>query len=155
MHGGFFAIGSAAASLGLASDLARKVRMQVVTVDYRLAPEHPYPAAPHDARRRGLRPHGTVSPAWPQTGGQSRHAQGFGTAQGKIIQVLRSHPRSASRRASTSPIQASGSGWVMAPCRQATSCTVIRPEICGCHAAGCGEAAVRPSAARKNIASPR
>jgi len=48
-HGGFFAIGSAAASMGLASDLARKARMPVVSVDYRLAPEHPYPAAPHDA----------------------------------------------------------------------------------------------------------
>ena len=55
-HGGFFAIGSAAASVGLASDLARKARMRVVTVDYRLAPEHPYPAAPHDAMTayRGL-----------------------------------------------------------------------------------------------------
>jgi epsilon-lactone hydrolase len=48
-HGGFFAIGSAAASVGLASDLARQARMQVVTVDYRLAPEHPYPAALDDA----------------------------------------------------------------------------------------------------------
>lgn len=48
-HGGFFAIGSAAASVGLASDLARQAHMQVVTVDYRLAPEHPYPAAPYDA----------------------------------------------------------------------------------------------------------
>jgi acetyl esterase/lipase len=48
-HGGFFAIGSAAASVGLAADLARQARMQVVTVDYRLAPEHPYPAAPRDA----------------------------------------------------------------------------------------------------------
>jgi len=45
-HGGFFAIGSAAASVGLAADLARQARMPVVTVDYRLAPEHPYPAAP-------------------------------------------------------------------------------------------------------------
>ena len=55
-HGGFFAIGSAAASVGLASDLARQARMQVVTVDYRLAPEHPYPAAPDDAMTayRGL-----------------------------------------------------------------------------------------------------
>jgi len=49
LHDGFFAIGSAATSVGLASDLARKARMPVVTVDYRLAPEHPYPAAPHDA----------------------------------------------------------------------------------------------------------
>jgi epsilon-lactone hydrolase len=48
-HGGFFAIGSATASVGLVSDLARKARMRVVTVNYRLAPEHPYPAAPHDA----------------------------------------------------------------------------------------------------------
>ena len=55
-HGGFFAIGSAAASVGLASDLARQARMQVVTVDYRLAPEHPYPAATDDAMTayRGL-----------------------------------------------------------------------------------------------------
>ncbi len=48
-HGGFFAIGSATTSVGLASDLARQARMQLVTVDYRLAPEHPYPAAAHDA----------------------------------------------------------------------------------------------------------
>jgi acetyl esterase/lipase len=48
-HGGFFAIGSAATSVGLASDLARKARMEVVAVDYRLAPEHPYPAAADDA----------------------------------------------------------------------------------------------------------
>jgi epsilon-lactone hydrolase len=48
-HGGFFAIGSAAASVGLAADLARQARMRVVTVDYRLAPEHPYPAAIDDA----------------------------------------------------------------------------------------------------------
>jgi epsilon-lactone hydrolase len=48
-HGGFFAIGSAATSAGLAAVLARQARMPVVTVDYRLAPEHPYPAAPDDA----------------------------------------------------------------------------------------------------------
>jgi acetyl esterase/lipase len=48
-HGGFFAIGSAADSVGLASGLARAARMQVVAVDYRLAPEHPHPAALNDA----------------------------------------------------------------------------------------------------------
>jgi epsilon-lactone hydrolase len=48
-HGGFFSIGSAATSVGLAADLARQARRPVVTVDYRLAPEHPYPAAPEDA----------------------------------------------------------------------------------------------------------
>jgi epsilon-lactone hydrolase len=48
-HGGVFAMGSAQESLGLASDLARRANMRVVTVDYRLAPEDPYPAAADDA----------------------------------------------------------------------------------------------------------
>lgn len=48
-HGGVYAMGSAQASVGLASDLGRRAHMRVVTVDYRLAPEHPYPAAPEDA----------------------------------------------------------------------------------------------------------
>jgi epsilon-lactone hydrolase len=47
-HGGFFAIGSAADSVSLASGLARAARMQVVAIDYRLAPEDPYPAALQD-----------------------------------------------------------------------------------------------------------
>jgi acetyl esterase/lipase len=48
IHGGGFALGSAAGSAGLASDLARKTGMRAVAVDYRLAPEHPYPAALND-----------------------------------------------------------------------------------------------------------
>jgi acetyl esterase/lipase len=48
IHGGGFALGSATSSVGFASDLARKACMGAITVDYRLAPEHPYPAAPHD-----------------------------------------------------------------------------------------------------------
>ena len=48
IHGGGFALGSAESSVGLASSLARKTDMRAVSVDYRLAPEHPYPAALHD-----------------------------------------------------------------------------------------------------------
>lgn len=49
LHGGAYAIGTAASSVGLASELARRARARVVTIDYRLAPEHPYPAALDDA----------------------------------------------------------------------------------------------------------
>jgi acetyl esterase/lipase len=48
IHGGGFALGSAAGSVGLASSLARKTGMRAVSVDYRLAPEHPYPAGLQD-----------------------------------------------------------------------------------------------------------
>ena len=49
-HGGVYVIGSAATSVPLVSDLARRTHARAVTVDYRLAPEHPYPAAVDDAR---------------------------------------------------------------------------------------------------------
>jgi acetyl esterase/lipase len=49
-HGGVYVIGSAEASVSLVADLARRTRTKVITVDYRLAPEHPYPAALDDAR---------------------------------------------------------------------------------------------------------
>jgi monoterpene epsilon-lactone hydrolase len=48
-HGGVFALGSARASAGLACLLAREARVKVLSVDYRLAPEYPFPAAPDDA----------------------------------------------------------------------------------------------------------
>jgi len=50
LHGGGFALGSAQGSVGLVADLARKSRLRAVTIDYRLAPENPYPAALMDAR---------------------------------------------------------------------------------------------------------
>jgi acetyl esterase/lipase len=49
LHGGAYAIGSAAASAGLASDVARRARARAISVGYRLAPENPYPAAVDDA----------------------------------------------------------------------------------------------------------
>jgi epsilon-lactone hydrolase len=49
-HGGVYVIGSAAASVPLVSELARRADTNAITVDYRLAPEHPFPAALEDAR---------------------------------------------------------------------------------------------------------
>src|SRR3954451_19892488 len=47
-HGGVYVIGSAMTSLPLVSDLVRRSGQRVLTVDYRLGPEHPYPAAVDD-----------------------------------------------------------------------------------------------------------
>jgi monoterpene epsilon-lactone hydrolase len=49
LHGGAFAIGTARASVPLAGDLAMRARTNLVSVDYRLAPESPFPAAIDDA----------------------------------------------------------------------------------------------------------
>lgn len=48
IHGGGFVTGSARASRGYASHLAKASGLRVYAVSYRLAPEHPYPAAPED-----------------------------------------------------------------------------------------------------------
>lgn len=48
-HGGGYATGAAATFRSLTSHLARATRVRVLAVDYRLAPEHPYPAALDDA----------------------------------------------------------------------------------------------------------
>jgi acetyl esterase/lipase len=49
-HGGVYVIGSAVGSVALVGDLARRTGARAITVDYRLAPEHPYPAAVEDAQ---------------------------------------------------------------------------------------------------------
>jgi acetyl esterase/lipase len=49
-HGGVYVIGSAAFSVPLVGDLVRRTGTKSITLDYRLAPEHPYPAAVEDAR---------------------------------------------------------------------------------------------------------
>jgi epsilon-lactone hydrolase len=49
-HGGVYVIGTAVASVPLVSDLARRAGAKAITLDYRLGPEHPYPAAIDDAR---------------------------------------------------------------------------------------------------------
>lgn len=47
IHGGGFVIGGLTSHHALAADIAHQLDMTVVAVDYRLAPEHPFPAA-HD-----------------------------------------------------------------------------------------------------------
>jgi len=48
-HGGVYVLGDAFQSADLASQIGRRTRAKVISVDYRLAPEHPYPAAVDDA----------------------------------------------------------------------------------------------------------
>jgi monoterpene epsilon-lactone hydrolase len=48
-HGGVYVLGDAVQAAGLAAQIGRRTRAKVISVDYRLAPEHPYPAAVDDA----------------------------------------------------------------------------------------------------------
>jgi acetyl esterase len=48
-HGGGFVAGAIATHAPLAAEIARQLDLPVVSVDYRLAPEHKWPAAPDDA----------------------------------------------------------------------------------------------------------
>lgn len=67
LHGGAFCLGSPATHRSITTRLARAAGMPVWVPDYRLAPEHPYPAALDDAlacyramRASGLLPHQIV-----------------------------------------------------------------------------------------------
>lgn len=49
LHGGAYLIGSPATHRAITASLARSAGLAVCALDYRLAPEHPYPAAREDA----------------------------------------------------------------------------------------------------------
>ena len=49
LHGGGYSLGSLDSHRQLVSHLSREAKARVLNVDYRLAPEHPYPAAVDDA----------------------------------------------------------------------------------------------------------
>jgi acetyl esterase/lipase len=48
LHGGGYVIGSPETHAGLVGELARRAGLRTTSVDYRLAPEHPFPAAVED-----------------------------------------------------------------------------------------------------------
>lgn len=48
-HGGGFVVGSIGSHASLAAEISRQLDLPVVSVEYRLAPEHKWPAAPDDA----------------------------------------------------------------------------------------------------------
>jgi acetyl esterase/lipase len=83
LHGGAYAIGTAVSSVGLASDLARRAGARLVTVDYRLAPEHPHPAAIEDAvaAYRGLLDGGAA----PSTIAVTGESAGAGLAAATLV----------------------------------------------------------------------
>src|SRR5258708_19432067 len=49
LHGGAYIVGSVNTHRTLATDLSRVTKARVLVVEYRLAPEHPFPAAVDDA----------------------------------------------------------------------------------------------------------
>ncbi len=76
LHGGGFVSGAAGSSVDDAPRLAHEVGLLVASVDYRLAPEHPFPAALEDAHAalRWLHGHAAdlgVDPARIAVGGDS------------------------------------------------------------------------------------
>ncbi|MFC4118955.1 alpha/beta hydrolase [Nonomuraea zeae] len=48
LHGGGYVVGSPRTHAALAGELVRRTRTRLVSLDYRLAPEHPFPAAVED-----------------------------------------------------------------------------------------------------------
>ncbi|NLR72363.1 alpha/beta hydrolase [Novosphingobium sp. ERN07] len=48
LHGGGFVIGDLESHHSLCTEIAAELDMPLIAVDYRLAPEHPFPAAPDD-----------------------------------------------------------------------------------------------------------
>lgn len=48
MHGGGFVVGDLDSHHSLCTEIAAELDLPVIAIDYRLAPEHPFPAAPDD-----------------------------------------------------------------------------------------------------------
>ena len=83
LHGGAFFTGSRRTHAGLASQLCARSGARVHLIDYRLAPEHPWPAAPKDVRRAwlALREQGVASQRIVVSGDSAGGALAVGLAQ--------------------------------------------------------------------------
>src|SRR3989442_12358467 len=75
-HGGVYVIGDAFLAANLASQAGRRSQAKVISVDYRLAPQHPYPPAIDDAlaaheppRQPGIEPSDMRFPGEPDSRG--------------------------------------------------------------------------------------
>jgi acetyl esterase/lipase len=72
LHGGGYVLGTPAGSRAFTTEFALRTKARVVSVDYRLAPEHPYPAAVDDAvAAYGALLATGISPAQIAIGGES------------------------------------------------------------------------------------
>jgi len=71
LHGGYYCLGSPATHRAITSHLAQRAGLPVFAASYRLAPEHPFPAAVEDATAayRGLIERGPVVIAGDSAGG--------------------------------------------------------------------------------------
>jgi acetyl esterase/lipase len=81
LHGGGYVSGSPATHRGLTAQMARSLAGEVLAIDYRLAPEHPYPAALED-----------VQAVWrelgPLAGGRPLLAAGDSAGAGLLVALL-------------------------------------------------------------------
>lgn len=86
-HGGCYAVGSPATSVNLVANIARRTGVDIVSVDYRLAPEHRFPAAVDDslAAYRALLDAGTA----PEKIAVAGESAGAGLAMATLIAARR------------------------------------------------------------------
>ena len=81
LHGGGYIIGSAKGYRAYAADVSRATGARVFVPEYRLAPEHPYPAAIEDAAR-------VISAGIDEVGPQSCFAIGDSAGGGLVLSSL-------------------------------------------------------------------
>ncbi len=83
LHGGGFIVGSLNSHRDMATHLAHMAQVRMLMVDYRLAPEHPYPAAHEDAMAvyQGLLERGVAPSQLPLGGDRAGGHLALATAQ--------------------------------------------------------------------------